>query len=55
VDGLDGAVEAAYNAWPSRAYVIDRNGRIAYSTRLTEQDFDPARMEAVLRRVSATP
>ncbi len=51
VDGMDGAVEQAYNAWPSRAFVIDDNGRVIYSTRLTELDFRPAEMEHVLRQV----
>jgi tetratricopeptide (TPR) repeat protein len=54
VDGMDGAVEAAYNAWPSRAYIIGRDGRIVYSTRLDEQAFEPARMDSVLRK-AATP
>src|SRR5208283_584094 len=39
VDGLDGAVENAYNAWPSLALVVGTNGRILYTTRLTELDF----------------
>jgi tetratricopeptide (TPR) repeat protein len=54
VDNMDGAVESAYNAWPSRAYIVGKDGRILYSTRLTELDFDPARMESVLRRVAGT-
>lgn len=54
VDGLDGAVEKAYNAWPSRAFVVARNGRIAFSTRLTELDFHPQKMEAALREQTAT-
>lgn len=55
VDGMDGAVETAYRAWPSRAFVIGKNGRILYSTRLTELDFHPDDMESVLRRLSAEP
>ena len=50
VDGVDGAVEKAYNAWPSRVYVIGRDGRIEYRTRLTEFDFHPAELEAALQR-----
>lgn len=50
VDGMDGAVEKAYNAWPSRVFVIARNGRVAYSTRLTELDFRPQEMEEALRQ-----
>jgi tetratricopeptide (TPR) repeat protein len=50
VDGMDGAVETAYNAWPSRAFIIDREGRVVYSTRLTELDFHAETMESVLRK-----
>ena len=49
VDGLDGSVETAYKAWPSRAFVIGIDGRVLYSTRLTELDFKPQEMENVLR------
>ena len=51
VDRMDGAVEAAYNAWPSRAFVIDKAGKLVYSTRLTELDFHAETMESVLREV----
>jgi tetratricopeptide (TPR) repeat protein len=54
VDGMDGAVEAAYNAWPSRAYLLSKEGTIVYSTRLDELEFQPARMEAALRRLTTT-
>jgi tetratricopeptide (TPR) repeat protein len=50
VDGMDGAVEATYNAWPSRVFVIATNGHIAFSSRLTEQDFHPTELESALRR-----
>jgi len=49
VDGMDGAVEAAYNAWPSRAFLIGGDGRVRFSTRLSELDFHPDEMEAALR------
>ena len=48
VDSMDGAVESTYNAWPSRVYIIGRDGRILYSSRLTELDFEPDRMDAIL-------
>ena len=54
VDGLDGNVEKAYNAWPSRVFVVDKSGRVIYSTRLTELAFRPEEIEAVLARVSRT-
>lgn len=50
VDGMDGKVEKEYAAWPSRAFVLDKNGRILYSTRLTELDFHAEEMEACLRK-----
>lgn len=52
VDGMDGKVERAYSAWPSRAFVLDKEGRILYSTRLTELDFHAAEMEAAVKRAS---
>lgn len=51
VDGMDGQAESAYQAWPSRVYVIDREGRIAYNSRLGELEFHPAELEAVLREI----
>ena len=51
VDGMDGAVEAAYQAWPSRAFIIGGDGKILYSSHLTELDFHEDEMEAVLRRL----
>lgn len=53
VDSMSGAVETAYGAWPSRAFVIGKDGRVLYSARLTELDFHPDDMEAELRRASA--
>ncbi len=50
VDGLDGKVEAAYAAWPSRAFVVGRNGDIVNSTRLTELDFRAVEMEAAINK-----
>ncbi len=52
VDGMDGAVENAYAAWPSRVFVIGKDGRIRYSTRLTELDFHPEELRAALRELS---
>jgi tetratricopeptide (TPR) repeat protein/peroxiredoxin len=53
VDGMDGAVESAYNAWPSRAFVIGADGRILYSTRLTELEFHAGEMESILRKLAS--
>jgi tetratricopeptide (TPR) repeat protein len=51
VDGMNGAVENAYAAWPSRLFVVGKDGRVRYSTRLTELDFHPVELEAVLRKM----
>jgi tetratricopeptide (TPR) repeat protein len=53
VDGMDGATEAAYAAWPSRAFVIGSDGRVRYSTRLSQQDFRAEEMEGALRAAIA--
>lgn len=53
VDGMDGKVEAAYGAWPSRAFVVGTDGRVRYSTRLTELEFHADEMDAVLRRLAS--
>ncbi len=50
VDGMDGAVESWYRAWPSRVFVVSTAGRVMYSSRLTELDFRPREMEQILRR-----
>jgi tetratricopeptide (TPR) repeat protein len=54
LDGMDGAAEKAYSAWPSKAVLVDRRGRIVFSTGLNEQDFEAQRFEAALKEISAT-
>jgi tetratricopeptide (TPR) repeat protein len=53
VDGMDDRAETAYQAWPSRVYLIGRNGRVAFNTRLGELDFHPADLEGALREIVA--
>ena len=53
VDGLDGAVEKAYDAWPSLAVVVAADGRVSYSTRLTELDFHANELESALQQAVA--
>jgi len=53
VDGMDGAAETAYQAWPSRLYLIGMDGKIAFSTRLGELDFRAAQLEASIRETLA--
>ncbi len=33
VDDFKNSAEIAYNGWPSRLYVIDRDGRVAYKSK----------------------
>ncbi len=53
VDGMDGAAEIAYQAWPSRLYVIGSDGKVAFQTRLGELDFRPAELDAAIREILA--
>jgi tetratricopeptide (TPR) repeat protein len=53
VDGMDAAAETAYQAWPSRLYLIGLDGKVAFSTRLGELDFHPSELEAAIRAILA--
>ena len=53
VDGMDGAAETAYRAWPSRLYLVGRDGKVAFHTRLGELDFRPAELEKAIREILA--
>ena len=52
VDGMDGKVEAAYQAWPSHAYLVDQAGIVRYSTGLTELEFHADQLEAALKEIA---
>jgi tetratricopeptide (TPR) repeat protein len=53
VDGMDGAVEKAYAAWPSLAVIVGKDGRVIYSTRLTELDYRAENMQSALESALA--
>jgi len=53
LDSMAGSAEKAYVAWPSKAYVVDKRGKILFSTGLSEQDFHPAELEAALRKAAS--
>jgi tetratricopeptide (TPR) repeat protein len=53
VDGMDAAAEKAYDAWPSRLYLVGPDGRVAFQTRLGELDFRPAELERAIREILA--
>ncbi len=54
LDSMNGSAEKAYAAWPSKAYVLDKHGKILFSTGLSEQDFHLNELEVALRK-AATP
>ncbi|MES1257125.1 MAG: tetratricopeptide repeat protein [Acidobacteriota bacterium] len=49
IDGLDDAAEKAYQAWPSRVYVLSADGRIRYSSALIEEEFDRKALEQAVK------
>jgi tetratricopeptide (TPR) repeat protein len=53
VDDMDTAAERAYQAWPSRLYLVGRDGKVAFQTRLGELDFHGADLERAIREILA--
>jgi hypothetical protein len=51
VDTLDNATEKAYAGWPSRVYLVDKQGRLAFNRPLTEFSFDAAALDSALKFV----
>ncbi len=51
LDGMNGAAEQAFSAFPSRAFVLDRTGKITYTTALDEESLRPEALEAALAAV----
>jgi tetratricopeptide (TPR) repeat protein len=49
VDRLDNATEKAYLAWPSRVYLVDKQGNVAFNTLLDELNFDASRLDSALQ------
>ena len=50
VDKMDNKVELAYAGWPDRLYLIDRDGRVAYKSRIGPAGFIPAELDAAIRQ-----
>jgi tetratricopeptide (TPR) repeat protein len=48
VDDLDRKVESAYAAWPSAIYLVGRDGRVLWRSRLGEQDFRADEMQSAI-------
>jgi Flp pilus assembly protein TadD/thiol-disulfide isomerase/thioredoxin len=53
VDGMDRKVESAYAAWPSAVYLVGRDGRVLWRSRLGEQNFAPEEMAAAIAQALA--
>jgi tetratricopeptide (TPR) repeat protein len=53
VDGMDGEAETAYQGWPSRLYLVGRDGKVAFQVRLGELDFRPSELDAAIREILA--
>ena len=53
VDGMDAAAEQAYQAWPSRLYIVGRDGKVGFQTRLGELDFHADQLERAIREILA--
>jgi len=50
---MDAAAERAYQAWPSRLYLVGRDGKVAFQTRLGELDFHADALERAIREMLA--
>jgi Flp pilus assembly protein TadD/thiol-disulfide isomerase/thioredoxin len=51
-DGMGAEAEAAYGAFPSRAFVIDAGGTVTFSAALDRESFDPRALEAAVAAVA---
>lgn len=52
LDGLDGTVEAAFSAFPSRVFVIDVRGTVTFSSALDAESFRPEALESAIEAVT---
>ena len=49
IDGIDNAVEASYVTLPMRLFVVDAQGKIAYTGERGPRGFDPAGFEDAIK------
>src|SRR5258708_29196896 len=49
VDPLDNGAEKAYAAWPSRVYLVDKQGHVAFNSPLDELNFDASKLDSALQ------
>ena len=53
VDPMDNSTDKAYIAWPSRLYLVDKQGRVAFTSLLDELNFDHSRLDSALQMAIA--
>lgn len=51
IDGMDNAAAKVFSAWPERIYVVDRDGRLAYTGAPGPGGFKPEEAEETLQRL----
>lgn len=51
VDDVDDQVALAYDAWPSRLVLVDRDGKVAYQSMRGPYGLDPDELEGALREL----
>ncbi len=52
LDAMDGRAEAAFDAFPSRVFVVDAAGQVRFESRLDVETFRPEALEAALDLVA---
>jgi hypothetical protein len=55
IDNFDNTTEAAYTGWPDRLYLVDRDGRIAFKSQTGPWGFNPADLEAQVKKTVENP
>ena len=55
VDDMQNGVADAYTAWPTRMYVVDTNGKIAYKSRMGPFGFEAEPLREALARLVPAP
>lgn len=55
VDEMDDAVNKAYAAWPTRLYLVDLDGRVAYAAEKGPFGFKPPELEAAITSTIGEP
>jgi peroxiredoxin len=51
VDDMNNGTDVAYSAWPTRIYIVDRDGKVAYKSRPGPFGFEAAELEKALVRL----